>query len=122
MEHIEVLPHTRETDKSYPNVLPEYDMQDQGWRSTDRTLRHPWRTKTGMRPINTFVWLLLIWIMQNTPPTRLSIQLDNTIIDRLGYANDVDLCGEHLSSVKETYVHFKHNAERTGMKINNAKT
>ncbi|XP_068227850.1 uncharacterized protein [Palaemon carinicauda] len=60
--------------------------------------------------------------MRNTPPTRLPIQLDNTIIDRLGYADDVDLCGEHLPSIEETYVQFKNSAERTGMKINNAKT
>ena len=66
--------------------------------------------------------LVLEWIMRNTPPIRLPIQLDNTNIDRLGYADDVDLCGEHLPSIEETYVQFRNNAERTGMKVNNAKT
>ncbi|XP_068240928.1 uncharacterized protein [Palaemon carinicauda] len=46
--------------------------------------------------------LVLEWIMGNTPPTRLPTPLDNTIIDRLGYADVVDLCGEHLPSIEET--------------------
>ncbi|XP_068233557.1 uncharacterized protein [Palaemon carinicauda] len=60
--------------------------------------------------------------MCNTPPTRLPIQLDNTITDRLGYADDVDLYGDHLPSIEEIYIQFKSSVERTGMKINNAKT
>ncbi|XP_068225593.1 uncharacterized protein, partial [Palaemon carinicauda] len=52
----------------------------------------------------------------------LPIQLDNTIIERLGYADDVDLCGEHLPSIEETYLQFKNSVGRTGMEINNAKT
>ena len=60
--------------------------------------------------------------MRNTPPTRLPNQLDSTNIDRLGYADNVDLCGEHLPSIEETYVQFRNNAERTGMTVNNAKT
>ena len=34
----------------------------------------------------------------------------------------MDLCGEHLPGIEETYVQFRNNAERTGMKVNNAKT
>ncbi|XP_068217887.1 uncharacterized protein [Palaemon carinicauda] len=66
--------------------------------------------------------VVLEWIVRNTPLTRLPIQLDNTIVDRLRYADDVELCGEHLPSIEETYVQFKNSPERTGMKINNAKT
>ena len=50
------------------------------------------------------------------------ILLDNTIVDILGYADDVDFSGEDLLSIEETYVHFKGNAERTAMNVNDTKT
>ncbi|XP_068239998.1 uncharacterized protein [Palaemon carinicauda] len=122
MEHTEVLPHTREIDKSSENVL----------RNTTCRIKvggirtEPFDIHGGLKQgcvLSTLLFnLVLEWIMRNTPPTRLPIHLDNTIIDRLGYADDVDFCGEHLSSIEETYIQFKNNAERTGMKINMAKT
>ena len=34
----------------------------------------------------------------------------------------MDVCGEHLPTIEETYVQFRNNAEQTCMKVNNTKT
>ncbi|XP_068225678.1 uncharacterized protein [Palaemon carinicauda] len=102
----------KEIDKAGPNVLLEYDMQDQG----------PGNTRRGCTLSTLLFNSVLEWILQNTPPTTLPIPLKNTIIDRLRYDDDVDLCREYLPTIEETYVQFKNNTECTGMKLNNSKT
>ena len=66
--------------------------------------------------------LVLEWIMRKTPLTRSPILIGQLRFDRLGYADDVDLCGEDLLSIEDTYSHFRRNAECTGLYINTSKT
>ena len=60
--------------------------------------------------------------MRQVPPTRSPILIGNAILDRLAYADDVELCGEELPYIEDTYMEFKNVAERTGLEINIPKT
>ena len=66
--------------------------------------------------------LVLEWVMRHTPPTRSPILIGNATLDRLAYADDVDLCGEELPYIEDTYMEFKIVAERTGLEVSIPKT
>ena len=60
--------------------------------------------------------------MRRTPPTQTPLRIGDTTLDRLAFADDVDLCGEKLEAVSTTYQQFKRTAKRPGLEINLPKT
>ena len=74
-------------------------------------------------PLSTLLFnLVLEWIMRHTPQARTPIRIGNATLDRLAYADDVDLCGEVLPDIENTYTEFVNVAKRTGLEINISKT
>ena len=89
-------------------------------------LTPPFDIQGGLKqgcPLSTLLFnLTLEWIMRHTRPTRTPMVIGNATIDRLAYADDVDLCGEDIEEVAETYQEFRDSARRTGLQINATKT
>ena len=74
-------------------------------------------------PLSTLLFnLVLEWIMRHTPQTETPMHIGNATLDRLAYADDVDLCGEVLPDIENTYTEFVNVAKRTGLEINTSKT
>ena len=83
-------------------------------------------TRSGLKQgcaLSTLLFnLILEWVMRHTPPNTTPIKIGDHEIDRLAFADDVDLMGEKLGGVVTTYTNFKQTARRPGLEINQDKT
>ena len=61
-------------------------------------------------------------LCRTPPPTGSPILIGNTTLDRLAYADDIDLCGEELPYIEDIYMEFKIVAGRTGLEVSIPKT
>ena len=89
-------------------------------------LSEAFEMKTGLKQgcaLSTLLFnLVLEWVMRSTPTSNTPVHVGDCDVDRLAFADDVDLMDEKLIGVEQTYVAFKRTAKRPGLDINQGKT
>ena len=67
--------------------------------------------------------IALEWVMRQTPREEDPVTLTNGLtVDRLGYADDVDLMGEQIEKRDRQVTNFQRAGKRISLEINEGKT
>ena len=74
-------------------------------------------------PLSTLLFnLVLEWVMRHSPQSPTALRIGDVIIDRLAYADDVDMCDEELDNLDATVSVFGASGKRAGLGMNMEKT
>ena len=89
-------------------------------------LSDPFHVETGLRqgcPLSCMLFnIVLEKVIRDTPAANDPIELSNTTIDRLAYADDCDLVGETFQGRDEQLQNFNESGQRAGLEIKEMKT